>query len=96
MKSQGIQMLSVYITEIMIKQRTHNPCLSRQRWGEGIRVTEREGSPHSPPWEGVTSWASLFQKQSPVPLAWGTEKAEGVGGTAGEDTVWRRFWKTEN
>ena len=41
---------------------------------------------------GVT----LPEAESPVPLAWGTEKAEGVGGTAGEDTVWRRFWKTEN
>lgn len=67
MKSQGIQMLSVYITEIMIKQRTHNPCLSRQRWREGIRATEKEGSPHSPPWEGETSGLSLHQKQRVQP-----------------------------
>ena len=45
MKSQGIQMLSVYITEIMIKQRTHNPCLSRQRWGRVFGLQRKREAP---------------------------------------------------
>lgn len=67
MKSQGIQMLSVYITEIMIKQRTHNPCLSRQRWREVFGLQRKREAPFPLRGRGETSGLSLHQKQRVQP-----------------------------